>query len=654
MKNKFDPDKFIADNEKEFDPDKFIADMEPEQEIVSEDKVSNIGSFSEENPLIKGAYSVGDKLSYLDKARSAVMGPLIQAATLGSPIETIKKEYTNLEPQPESSFVGRAREIFPNQNPIMDTPIEDIEQGERLKAASKAWLQNKFPKAYGVASSMVPSDVAAMPIDMVLSQKMPSIPVGKVTSLISSKLDDMAVLNREKTLVNEVGQTGSKAAKEIDSLKTQKVTNTLERYGVSGKLKNPYELKKSLSGETRLSYDSNGNQVPTKVSKGIIGQLGDELRMGADHLTNKIGNVDIKNIADKAIEKLEGAYRSESSAVPFGPKESETLKKQIYSILKVKEGDNYRPFDSLIDSKRNSAKYYFDLKNDPATPMVAGPSLTASHKAIWDQIDNHIDDVALTDPDVSAFARQNSDMSDLLNAEEMLGGARQQSIMSPNLIDIGAGAGIGYGLGTAVGSPQYGAFIGGGIGAMRGAATEVRTTIPARIGSAQQSLANKISPITQVQTGNPMANMTATIRSIPTQQEQYMMRRGLVENLADFQVPRSASAILSNKDMVFAKVAQATNDPAILEGLKESLSKHPDKLKSILPVLVMQFPQLFEADKYNRVDGRIFHPDPMMQEKLRNDAKNEVESRRDKMTNTERIMILRGLNMDGSLPESIQ
>lgn len=644
MKNKnFDPDKFLRES-RGFDPDKFLSEVAPDEEIQNE--YENIGAFSEENPLIKGAYSVGERLTnILDKPRSAILGPVIQAATFGHPIETIKKEYTSLEPQPESSFVGRFREIIPNQAPIMETPYQDILQGEKLKAASKLWLQQKFPKAYGVASNIVPSDIPGAMADVALTQSLPEIPVSKIASRISGKLEKAASLGREKSLINEVDLSGSKAAKDIAQLKTQKIANTIERYGLSDKLKDPNELKNALSGESQLTFDKLGNEIETKISKGVVDQLGDELRSGSDFLTQKLGAVDVKEIADKVVEKMTNSFKNESSGVSFNQNDAQKLKNDIYSVLKVNEGQNNRNFGSLIDSKRSSAKYYFDLKNDPATPKVAGPSLTAIHKGIWDEIDNYVNEKAGFDPDLKAFARQNSDMSDLLQAEEMLIGARKKSIKSPSMLDVAAGAGIGYGVGSMIGRPEYGAFIGGGVGAMRNMAGSFTDTIPARLAEAQQSLANKIAPMTSIPAVSPAA---VGVKQLT------MMRRNLVENIADYEIPRSSKDILGNKELVFAKIAQATDNPQILQGLRDALDKHPEKLKTLLPVMVSQFPDIFAADKYNRVDGRIFHPDPMLQEKLKMDAKKDIDARKDGMTNTERIMLMNGLNKDGSLPESFQ
>ena len=121
------------------------------------------------------------------------------------------------------------------------------------------------------------------------------------------------------------------------------------------------------------------------------------------------------------------------------------------------------------------------------------------------------------------------------------------------------------------------------------------------------------------------------------------MQKGLVENLADYQIPRDSNEILSNPKLAIAKVAQVTNNPKIVNMLSEALTDHPEKLETVLPVLVMQYPNLFESDIYNRVNGKIL--DPMVRQKAYQDVNNSG------LSNTEKAILKDGLNRDGSLPK---
>jgi len=148
-------------------------------------------------------------------------------------------------------------------------------------------------------------------------------------------------------------------------------------------------------------------------------------------------------------------------------------------------------------------------------------------------------------------------------------------------------------------------------------------------------------------------NQGRSPQSIPTPIQAQAMGRGLVENLADYEIPRNTNNILANKQAVLAKVAQVTDNPQIVSMLDDALTKHPDKLDPVIKTMSMQFPNLFVTDKYNRVDGKIFHPDPMIKQQLIQQAYDAVKNR-ENLSNTEKAMLWNGLNKDGSLPDSFQ
>ena len=106
--------------------------------------------------------------------------------------------------------------------------------------------------------------------------------------------------------------------------------------------------------------------------------------------------------------------------------------------------------------------------------------------------------------------------------------------------------------------------------------------------------------------------------------------------LVEYQIPRNSDQILANKDVVLAKIAQMSNDPAMTEMFADALNKHPEKLKKVLPALILKFPDLFEPDDYNRVDGKIF--DPMMKQKALNDLQtNKTMPLRDRAFKAKRL-----------------
>ncbi len=129
--------------------------------------------------------------------------------------------------------------------------------------------------------------------------------------------------------------------------------------------------------------------------------------------------------------------------------------------------------------------------------------------------------------------------------------------------------------------------------------------------------------------GSMVTNAQNSAQVVKSMQPQAAMAQGLIGNtmkaplpmqLVSFQIPRDSRQILQNKDIVIAKIAQMSNDPNMTNMFKDAIEQHPEKLPKVLPALVMQFPDLFEPDDYNRIDGKIL--DPQLKAKALKDIQN--------------------------------
>ena len=574
---------------------------------------------------------VAGALGTIQKPLQYAAAPFVQAATATSNLIQGKPQEEAINPiMNPVDYANKygSTETFMKTLPVGNQPLSEMIP----ESEAGNYLQREFPKASELARGITPNMAAAGLTDIGLGSKAyPQIAKtylegarrsanyaeGKLPSFMNrEQLADQIISGNatDKTLLNELKSSG-------------KFNETREFF-----LKNP-ELNRvgstraydALTGKATQYLDEYGRKKYRKEG-GLIADINKGQSEFIESIpVNKrttVSSTDMQADALEALNDMTLTNRSRAAAEKIILDEIPVFAEEALNKNPVDYADQLRKQSNrLLDESSLSASGMERSSGESAAIAIEKASRKAMDRSI-----NLMDDAAS-----ESYRSNQQRLSNALRMKDLYSRANVSE----------------KGVRVPTGSMERGVIR----GAMDLKATHID---PFLLDIAQNRAAGNtpISNISKSVSQSPVG--TSMVQSIPTQQEQYMMRRGLVENLADFQVPRSTSSILSNKDMVFAKVAQATNDPAILEGLKESLSKHPDKLKSILPVLVMQFPQLFEADKYNRVDGRIFHPDPMMQEKLRNDAKNEVESRRDKMTNTERIMILRGLNMDGSLPESIQ
>ena len=103
-------------------------------------------------------------------------------------------------------------------------------------------------------------------------------------------------------------------------------------------------------------------------------------------------------------------------------------------------------------------------------------------------------------------------------------------------------------------------------------------------------------------------------------------------------LPRTTKDIIEKSDFVKAKLAQQA--PELFDAFSDTLDNNPDMLSDLLPMIAQTMPQLFEHDKYDRIDGVILNP--VKKEMARNDVK-----RNDNLSNTQKMMIINKLNKTG-------
>lgn len=142
----------------------------------------------------------------------------------------------------------------------------------------------------------------------------------------------------------------------------------------------------------------------------------------------------------------------------------------------------------------------------------------------------------------------------------------------------------------------------------------------------------------------PYASKASDVARRTGTQAMKVAKYPLPMQLIEYQIPRDSNKILANKDVVLAKIAQMSNNPELTAMFQDALEKHPEKLTKVLPALVLQFPDLFEDDDYNRVDGKIF--DPMLKQKALNDIRNSR-----KYSTREKAQLSKRLEMEGILDQ---
>lgn len=478
----------------------------------------------------------------------------------------------------------------------------------------------------------------------------------------SESESEINLINKRKTISDQLSDVNAaidnQKLSELSKLTKSQIDAISKKEQIPFFIENPNRVPPSekifnteITGPDNLSnYPRPEKTQTTSTIRQHIPAVGDELVWNREGAKKRLEIVKALEGVQSQIEQLSGSgYENHPSVKNLVTKRND-LASEYWNIADSGFPDeqayrdhlrslNYQPIQAANDARMTANNYKSGLVKGTEDYTPGELAANAVEKSAREQIDVGISQ--MPEEQSSQYYNKQSEISDLLNLNDLYSGTyakKSDNIRMP----------VGDMLrGTAREAMALkGTYIDPHL-------LDIANKYKVGEGAGAQFIKNIGTPFRPESYGQ--AGMASSMTSkIPTQQEQYMMRRGLVENLADYQVPRNTQQILANKDMVYAKVAQAINDPAMLEGLKDALNKHPDKLKSILPVLVTAQPQLFEADKYNRVDGKVFHVDPMMQEKLRNDAKKDIEAKKDTMTNTERIILLNGLYRDGSLPDSFQ
>lgn len=78
-------------------------------------------------------------------------------------------------------------------------------------------------------------------------------------------------------------------------------------------------------------------------------------------------------------------------------------------------------------------------------------------------------------------------------------------------------------------------------------------------------------------------------------------------NIEDVKIPRSIQGILSNKEMVLEKLASTGMSDNLYRSIAYGLNKSPKNLPNVIPLLMTEYPDIFEEDpsSYNLLDGKF-------------------------------------------------
>ena len=567
-------------------------------------------------PVYNATEAVLNKAQYLAKPYSVVASPILEAIGAGAgkdeylgqgTIEGIKagarqvgKEFSQWEPTPESSVGYQLQKHGIGQDSIINKLPSSIEE--------------QFPKASEKIKNATYGDVAGLGADIALAHNAPSVPVGNVFSKITSKLDDMASLNRETALTRLSNVTGDLANESANKAKTQIIGDTISKYGLTPLLKNEPALKEAIGGKYAPVVNELGETVSKKVTPGLIDELHDHAVAGGEFISNKLSPINAQELADSVYNKMSMKFADPSSGANWSAEIGQDLEKKIDNIIKAKEYPD-RSFGDLIKLKKSVADMYYDRMNKPELYSAEGAMPKAVYKQIWDEIDNKISSLAQTDPETKAFVQTNTDLSRMMDANNMLSGAKREAMQRLSLPEVAVGTLAGYGVGSMVGQGPTGAIIGG---MYRGAAPLARTMeekIPSYVAGTQEYLANKIRPTTSL----PIPTVTGDINILTPDK---------AKTIKDYKLPRSYDEMKAELPLVKQKLGHEMGMQNAELAISHMLAS-PQEFNDKFPLLEQQMPQIFKYDRYRRVNGIIF--DPMLKQLAEKEILNTPSSNTEKM-----------------------
>ena len=117
------------------------------------------------------------------------------------------------------------------------------------------------------------------------------------------------------------------------------------------------------------------------------------------------------------------------------------------------------------------------------------------------------------------------------------------------------------------------------------------------------------------------------------------------KQMINYRIPRTTQGILDNKEMVMGKLIQNNVPEELLNTIAQALDTDSDDVANIAPLIVAQFPNIFEKSKYQVFDGIIAASE-------RPKAADAIAKRED-MNSIQRAKAIDGINKSGKFPQEL-
>jgi len=118
------------------------------------------------------------------------------------------------------------------------------------------------------------------------------------------------------------------------------------------------------------------------------------------------------------------------------------------------------------------------------------------------------------------------------------------------------------------------------------------------------------------------------------------------KEIINYRIPRTTQGIVENKDRVLAKLVQNGVPDQMVDTISHALNGNVEDLGNIAPLLLTQFPNMFERSKYKVFDGAFIDP---------NDKAKAADSisKRDDLNSIQRAKMINQINKKNEMPEGM-
>jgi hypothetical protein len=528
------------------------------------------------------------------------------------------------------------------------------------------------------------------------------MPSRKVTTPVRKTLESAS----ERQAAKSIAKFASKAdvlkeGADLDIIGARLVAEDLQ-----GQIKNPVKLYQSLTGERHLQKI--GADLPQTLQIRKTPATGGKISETSKEITNAISKVESeygmtpqmpRNVMMKQL--LENAKKNVSS-VSGETVDLSRVEEILSKVLKPEQnipgaaagaaGDwSFNiPTEMSLTELHQLRKNVGKQVSDRAFYAAADASMRQEtevlrdlYRTLGDTIESNLRGKKLkvgnTEVDAADYYKgQNNKLKSFLDVQSMLEYQPTEALKSPDAAATVASMltkGTLYGA-TAAGAsfaglpvnPLAAAGVGAGFGIAQAASEAVKTSTPEYLTSILKSM-GKVS-------GTPLLPEAATRGTIqymrdgefvPTEggsfdkvhpafpfntspQDQIKSLPGSTmlrpKDIIKYRIPRSTDSILENKELVLAKIAQAGVPDELYNTIAYALNESPEQIPNVAPLIMTQFPTLFEQSKYKVFDGMII--DPNDKARMADDI-----SKREDLNSIQRAKMISQINKTGKAPEGM-